>query len=330
MSFRTTCPHCASIFRLGQDQLDAAQGWAQCGVCGAAFDARTSLCMEDGSPLPQAAEPVATPLPQENAPAEADMAPAIAADDESATPADAEDITPSVMPVGITQREEPLDLPSIIIIDPYMEVPDDPGPLPVIRSTAPVLPPRTAAPAPTPATRIEYATATPGPARISRAAKRQRKPWVWLLFSLVLLVALLAQAAWFLRDTLVSRFPAVRPGFEQACAVLGCSLSLPHDASLMRILGSDLQAEPGNARQLRLNLTLGNRAPHPQAWPMLVLTLTDSRDRPQSRRSFAPSEYLADPARVAAGIAAGSEIPLTLSLTTRDLKLAGYHLELSY
>ncbi len=329
MSFRTTCPHCASIFRLGQDQLDAAQGWAQCGVCGAAFDARPSLCMEDGSPLPQAAQPIATPLP-ESAAAESDMAPVIDADGAAALPAAAEDITPSVMPVGITRREEPLDLPSIIIIDPDIAVPDDPGPLPVIRSTEPSLPPRTAAPSPTPATRIEYATATPGSARIPRAAKRRLNPWAWVLFSLVLLVALLAQAAWFLRDTLVSRFPDVRPGFEQACTVLGCTLSLPHNASLMRILGSDLQAEPGNARQLRLNLTLGNRAPHPQAWPMLVLTLTDSRDRPQSRRSFAPSEYLADPARLAAGIAARSEVPLTLSLTTRDLKLAGYHLELTY
>ncbi|MEW6252935.1 MAG: zinc-ribbon domain-containing protein, partial [Planctomycetota bacterium] len=35
--YRTTCPHCASVFRLGGEQLDAAEGWVQCGVCGAAF-----------------------------------------------------------------------------------------------------------------------------------------------------------------------------------------------------------------------------------------------------------------------------------------------------
>jgi len=51
VSFRTTCPACASVFRLGADQLDAAQGWVQCSVCGAAFDAHPSLLMEDGSPL---------------------------------------------------------------------------------------------------------------------------------------------------------------------------------------------------------------------------------------------------------------------------------------
>ena len=57
MSFRTTCPACASVFRLGADQLDAAQGWVQCSVCGAAFDAHPSLLMEDGSPLVTEPEP---------------------------------------------------------------------------------------------------------------------------------------------------------------------------------------------------------------------------------------------------------------------------------
>ncbi|MCA1979023.1 MAG: zinc-ribbon domain-containing protein, partial [Thiobacillus sp.] len=54
MNYRAACPHCASVFRLGDDQLAAAAGWVQCGVCGAAFDARLSLCMEDGSALPVA------------------------------------------------------------------------------------------------------------------------------------------------------------------------------------------------------------------------------------------------------------------------------------
>jgi hypothetical protein len=169
----------------------------------------------------------------------------------------------------------------------------------------------------------------PGTARVA-SARRRIRPWVWTLASLLLLVSLLAQTAYFLRDTLVSRFPESRPGFAQACAVLGCALSLPHDASLVRILGSDLQAEPGNAKQLRLTFTLGNRAAHAQAWPVLVLTLTDRRDRPQARRSFAPSEYLSDPARVVAGMAAATEYPLTLTLTTRDLTLAGYRLEVTY
>jgi len=343
VSYRTTCPQCASVFRLGTDQLDAALGWVQCSVCGAAFDARPSLLMEDGSPLP----PPELPVEPEPVLAEAPVSEALAEEAMVAEPAAIEpapeppatvestpDATPSVMPVGIAHREHADDLPSIILIDPDIQVADDPGPLPQFHAAGLYPPPpekAVAAPAtaPAPVARVEYATPLPGAARIA-SAPRRIKPWVWGVASALLLVSLFAQTAYFLRDTLVSRFPELRPGFEQACAMLGCALSLPHDASLVRILGSDLQAEPGNANQLRLTLTLGNHATHAQAWPVLVLTLTDRRDRPQARRSFAPSEYLSDPARVAAGMAAATEYPLMLTLTTRDLTLAGYRLEVTY
>ena len=70
MNYRTTCPNCTSVFRLGANQLDAAQGWVQCSVCGAAFDARLSLLMEDGSPLPPPEIVEAAPLPETTPPAE--------------------------------------------------------------------------------------------------------------------------------------------------------------------------------------------------------------------------------------------------------------------
>ena len=342
MNYRTTCPRCASVFRLGTDQLDAAQGWVQCSVCGGAFDAHPNLLMEDGSPLPPPElpvepEPVPAEAPAAETPAEEAMVTEPAAIEPAPEPM-AEPVPeppPSVMPVGIAHREHADDLPSIILIDPDIPVADDPGPLPQFHAAGlyPPLPEKAAAappaPAPAPIARVEYATPLPGTARIA-SAPRRIKPWVWGIASALLLVSLFAQTAYFLRDTLVSRFPELRPGFEQACAMLGCTLSLPHDTSLVRILGSDLQAEPGNANQLRLTLTLGNHATHAQAWPVLVLTLTDRRDRPQARRSFAPSEYLSDPARVAAGMTAATEYPLTLTLTTRDLTLAGYRLEVTY
>jgi hypothetical protein len=89
--------------------------------------------------------------------------------------------------------------------------------------------------------------------------------------------------------------------------VLGCTLSLPKNLAL----AADRRLRPANraSGRLRLTLTLGNRAGHAQAWPVLVLTLTDQRNRPLARRSFAPSEYLGDPQRIAAGIPPRSEQP---------------------
>jgi predicted Zn finger-like uncharacterized protein len=341
VNYRTTCPQCASVFRLGVDQIDAAQGWVQCSVCGAAFDARPSLLMEDGSPLPRVELPVeATTSPETQQENEAAPIPAAVPDEampETAPPA--EDIPVTDVPRGIAQRDASLDLPSIILIDPAIPVPDDFGPLPQFH-TPPVYPPLQAPayspPAPTaavapppaaPATRIEYATSLPGTAHVPSARYRIR-PWVWGAASALLLALLLAQTGYFLRDTIVSRLPQTRPAFEQACAVLGCTVSLPKNLALLQIVGSDLQTEASG--RLKLTLTLGNRAGHAQAWPVLVLTLTDQRNRPLARRSFAPSEYLDDATRIAAGIPPRSEQALSLPLTVRDLAPMGFDLQLAY
>jgi hypothetical protein len=151
---------------------------------------------------------------------------------------------------------------------------------------------------------------------------------VWGIASTLLLLVLLAQSAYFLRDTLVSRLPQTRPAFEQVCAAVGCSLSLPKNLALLQIIGSDLQTEASG--RLKLTLTLGNRAHQVQAWPVLVLTLTDQRNRPLARRSFAPSEYLGDTQRIASGIPPRSEQPLSLPLTVRDLAPMGFDLKLTY
>jgi predicted Zn finger-like uncharacterized protein len=348
VNYRTTCPHCASVFRLGADQLVAAQGWVQCSVCGSAFDARLSLLMEDGSPLPppepEAVETAQLPdsapsaEPEAHEAALAATAEAVPSEEKPEPAPSAEDITVADTPRGIAQREPTFDLPSIILIDPDIPVPEDLGPLPQIYPAPSTYPPEPAAavysPAPAtvaasvpPTARIEYATPMPGTARV-RFAPRHINPWAWGMASALLLVLLLAQITYFMRDTLVSRLPQTRPALEQACAMLGCTLSLPKNLDLLQIVGSDLQTEASG--RLKLTLTLGNRAGHAQAWPVLVLTLTDQRNRPLARRSFAPSEYLGDAQRIAVGIPPRSEQPLSLPLTVRDLAPMGFDLQLTY
>jgi predicted Zn finger-like uncharacterized protein len=346
MNYRTTCPHCTSIFRLGTDQLEAAQGWAQCSVCGAAFNARLSLLLEDGSPLPLVEpEPVESIPPLDEAPpppenkipeAEAEAAIQTAQEQEAveAIPGSG-DVVVADTPQGIVQRQTSDDLPSIILIDPSIPVSDDPGPLPHIYKPNYAYDPSASAyphipdvfTPPPPIARIEYATAMPGTARVPPAPRRVRT-WIWGVSSTLLAGVLLAQTTYFLRNTLVSWLPELRPGFVQACAVIGCTLSLPKNLAQLQIVGSDLQTETKG--RLKLTLTLGNRANHAQAWPVLVLTLTDQRNRPLARRSFAPSEYLEDPQRIAAGIPPRSEQPLSLPLSVDNLKAMGFDLQLTY
>lgn len=351
MNYRAACPHCASVFRLGDDQLAAAQGWVQCGVCGVAFDARLSLLMEDGSTLPRAtdpeplAPPAPEPLPQFDTAPEADLVepdaspvPPGTTDEPEPPPALVDEAEASVvieLPRGIRERDDPLDLPSIILIDPNLPSYDEPGPMPVIRPepeapSAPVViapAPLAPTPAPSPATRIEYAQ--PTPAKPFRPARRRRlNPWFGGLLALLLALVLAAQLAWFQRDTLATQFPQTRPALEQACVHLGCTLSLPKQLDQIHIVGSDLTTEANG--QLRLVLTLGNRAGHVMAWPVLVLTLSDQAGRPLARRSFAPSEYLADTDRIRAGMPPLAEQALSLPLAVRDIAPMGFDLRLAY
>ena len=355
MKFRTTCPHCDSVLRLTAEQLEAAQGWGQCSVCAAAFNMRTSLAAENGDPLPLGAEsPVVDPtrdagLPDASAedvpdsPHPAHATPDVSAND-AVTPPDALVVSPLV---GIENRAGIPELTSIILIDPDADVPNDYGPLPVFRSTSNV-----GGSAHKDSAASVYGLAYTAPSAIDKPVQQvsatdvytqpqhpemQPSPirgrsfhFIWVLVSLVLLLVLVLQLAYFLRDTLASKVPTTRPWLETACAKLRCSLSLPKDAALIQIIGSDLQAEPAGPGHLQLKLTLGNRAPYAQAWPVLVLTLTDQKDQAQARRSFAPSEYLADQKQLTAGIPAQSEHPLSLPLEVRSMPVSGYRLEIAY
>jgi hypothetical protein len=310
--------------------------------------------MEDGTPLPEPAAPepeaeaveAVTGQASETAAAEPDAT--VTAGPETAPSAPAESLTETAaeptdealaahVPVGIARREAADELPSIILIDPDAAANVDLGPLPeipaaprelVATSPAPSAFEKQTGPSTTPGTRIEYATSMPRPGVRAGRAQRRLKPWVWASLSAVLALTLLAQAAWFLRDTLVSQAPQLRPLLEQACARLGCTLELPKNAAQLQIIGSDLQTE-ANGR-LILVLTLGNRADYAQAWPMLVLTLTDARGQPLTRRSFAPSEYLGDPQRIAAGLPPLSEQALSLPLSVSGMRPMGFNLKLAY
>lgn len=290
MSGLTVCPACHSVFRVDDTQLAAAGGWAQCGVCGEAFDARAALQSHaaNAEPVEVAAAPVDTPPPDE-APIHLDVPLA--------------DVAP-VAPV------EPFD--------PY-PAPDAP------EFTAP---PRNPEPPSTP--RAEPAGVTPPPAAVPRAARKPRAPrrTRWGALAAVLLVLLGLQSAWFLREPIVTLWPASRPLYTEACQALGCTPALPRRVDALRIVGSALQVGGSDGR-FRLSLTLGNRAREAIAWPGLRVSLLDQNQRVVARRVFAPADYAPDPASIAAGLPAGSETASVLELAIHPPAPAGYRLELT-
>lgn len=161
-------------------------------------------------------------------------------------------------------------------------------------------------------------------------APKKRPGWPWAIASIILLLAFLAQGAYFYRVELAARLPGLKPALISYCSFLDCKVTLPSDADLMSISASDLEADPDHASVIALTATLHNLAPYAQAYPSLELTLNDISDNPVARRAFTPDEYLPKGTAKKPGLGGGRELNIRLNLDTADLKPAGYRLLLFY
>lgn len=158
----------------------------------------------------------------------------------------------------------------------------------------------------------------------------KRRSWPWAIAAFLLLLMLLAQAAYFFRVDLAAWLPGLKPTLIGYCRILKCSVPLPQHTDLIGIESSELEADPANENQITLNALLRNRAPYAQAFPNLELTLNDNQDKPLARRMFMPANYLPSAENEAAGLLPNHELGIKLHLNTTDLKPSGYRLVLLY
>jgi len=168
-----------------------------------------------------------------------------------------------------------------------------------------------------------------GPMAAAGPGKRARR-WPWVLGALLLLLVLLAQAAYQYRSAVMVLFPQAKPYAAALCAKLGCELPLPQRIELISIEASDLQADTSNPAIMVLSATLKNRAIFDQQLPMLELTLTDAQDQPVVRRVLAAQDYIGKAVNLQAGFAANSEIAIKVFIEGSQVKATGYRLYLFY
>jgi hypothetical protein len=172
------------------------------------------------------------------------------------------------------------------------------------------------------------------PSFVKKARRRQRVgPLITLLMaigSILLLAALIAQAAYAFRQELAARFPQTRPVLARACAALGCQVGLPSHIDALTIESNELQTVSPESATYVFSTLLRNRAATVQAWPNIELTLNDANEKPIARRVFTPREYLANAADADPGFAAGTEQPIRLYFELAQLKPAGYRVYIFY
>jgi len=190
------------------------------------------------------------------------------------------------------------------------------------------------------ATDITLDTAKQQPSYLGDAVKKNRlrpsnignksRTLLWTFASLMLVLSAGLQSIYFLRDEIAIYYPVSKPYLLQACQKLGCTVNLPKKIDFIVIDDSDMQEDAEHAGLVRFASTLINNGNHVVAYPNLELTLTDVEDKPVLRRIFKPNEYLPATTNIADGIQAGTEIRISLAVTTSDVAVAGYRVFVTY
>lgn len=167
-------------------------------------------------------------------------------------------------------------------------------------------------------------------ARDHTVEPRLRLRAVLLFLGAILLIgALVFQVLYYFRDAIVAHYPQTRPPMESFCMVAQCRIDFLKKPDLLSIEASSLEADPKESQVIVLRATLRNRAPFPQAFPALELTLNDIKDQPVARRVFTPNEYRAGGAR-SGGIEANAELAVQIRMQLVDIQAQGYRLYLFY
>lgn len=325
MSGTTLCPHCDTRFKIAEAQLEAHQGMVRCGHCLQAFDARPRFIPDQPSPqleLPILNEPAPPPKLADEPPAILTALDKAAASSIPTAPDIDAFAHEAINLDDVTSSERELDAARYGTLD-YVEMaaaaqnempPDAPLP-PETESSQPM----------TLAEQVAIVQDEDGSEH-----PPERRTWPWAIAALLLLLVLIAQAAYFFRVDLAARLPGLKPALVSCCQLLKCTVPLPQNTDLMSIESSNLEADPAHENLIVLNALLRNRAPYSQAFPNLELTLNDTQGNALARRVFRQADYLLPLESETLGLLPQHEISIRLHLETTDLRPTGYRLALLY
>lgn len=146
--------------------------------------------------------------------------------------------------------------------------------------------------------------------------------------SVLLVGALVGQAATTFRNQLAANVPQLKPVLQSLCAALGCKVELPAQIDYVTIEQGELQTLSENT--FSFTTLLRNQATTAQAWPDIELILDDASDKAVLRRVFTPRDYLGPDADLARGFAPHSEQSVKLYFELKQLKASGYHIAVFY
>ncbi|MGF6772971.1 putative Zn finger-like uncharacterized protein [Paraburkholderia sp. GAS199] len=167
--------------------------------------------------------------------------------------------------------------------------------------------------------------------RETRPAEPRRIGWIVLgsVVAALLIVALLAQLAWWQRETVLVYFPRSQSLYLKACAQFGCQVTPPHDIDGLQVEPSDLRQIDG-PHKLELKMPLRNRFNVALAYPAIELTLLDDQNNVAVRRVLWPQDYVAPGTPIAAGLPAHTTQTMIVHLDTGNAVASNFRVQIFY
>ncbi|RKE34271.1 putative Zn finger-like uncharacterized protein [Paraburkholderia sp. BL23I1N1] len=167
--------------------------------------------------------------------------------------------------------------------------------------------------------------------RETRPAEPRRLGWIIAgsVVAALLVIALLAQLAWWQRETVQVAFPRSQTLYVKACAQLGCQITPPHDIDGLQVEPSDLRQIDG-PHKLELKMPLRNRFNIALAYPAIELTLLDDQNNVAVRRVLWPQDYVAPGTPIAAGLPAHTTQTMIVHLDTGNAVASNFRVQIFY
>lgn len=160
----------------------------------------------------------------------------------------------------------------------------------------------------------------------ARAEQLRPSPIPWVIGSLLLMLTLVLQVAYFSRDEL-ARDASLRPWLIQLCQLAGCTLNQPYDIAQIEIIGREVRSHPTARKALIASTSLINHASFVQPYPLVTVVFSDINGKPMALRRFTPREYLSNNADLAAGMP--PDMPVRIELELVDPGKAAVNYEFS-
>lgn len=147
--------------------------------------------------------------------------------------------------------------------------------------------------------------------------------WLWLFLALILATVIAGQYIYFNINTL-SQNLKLRPMLHTLCDAAPCEVPLMRSPHLIALVERDIRNHPDEKDILLVKAKIINKAPYPQAFPQMGLSLHDITGQSIAERRFKPNEYLSSDMDISKGIAPKQTVDITLELIDPGEEAVGF------